>query len=485
MKIALATLGLCLTLLSALSAHNGEPVANGHKIRVKLANYDYPELVLGFHYGEKQYVKDTATIDKEGYFNFVADTLLPCGVYLLVTKPDNSFLQVLVPDSDQDFVITGDTKDAVNTMKFKGSEDNEIFYDYLRLLGKMRPEADTLRAQIGRAKGHAADSIRLAEKLTAIDKQVKKYQLDLVAKHPGTLAAKIVRSSIDPEVPENFKGDEKEVQKQKYYWVRAHYFDNLDIADPCMLRSPVMHNKIDYYVTKLVPQHPDSINAALDYIIAKTKPSPETYKYYLIHFLNYYAKSTIVGMDACYVHVAKEYYCKGLTPWTKKEDLDKICDNALRLDPILIGKIAPNITVKDKNDQPHALWDVDADYTVLFFWDPECGHCKKAAPFMVEFAKKFKDRGVKIFAVCTAVTDKAPDCWKSIEEKGFTDFLFLNYFDPYIQSRYKTLYDVRSTPQIFILDRKHEILMKRISAEQLETVMEEVMKFQEEKKLKK
>jgi len=35
---------------------------------------------------------------------------------------------------------------------------------------------------------------------------------------------------------------------------------------------------------------------------------------------------------------------------------------------------------------------------------------------------------------------------------------------------------------IFILDRKHEILSKKIGAEQLDNVMEMVMKFQEEKK---
>jgi pantoate--beta-alanine ligase len=51
-----------------------------------------------------------------------------------------------------------------------------------------------------------------------------------------------------------------------------------------------------------------------------------------------------------------------------------------------------------------------------------------------------------------------------------------------LQSRYKTLYDVQSTPQIFILDRKHEILMKKVGAEELIKVMEGVMLFQEEKK---
>jgi len=465
--------------------------AGGHKIRIKLDNYPYQELTLGFHYGDKQYVKDTATADAEGWFTFQADTLLPCGVYLFVLKPDNSFIQVLLPADDQDFSMTTDAKDAVGKMKVKGSSDNEVFYEYLRYLNQLRPEADTLRAQITRAKGNPADSTRLASKLAELDKSVKKYQGDLVAKHPGFISTKIVKASIEPEIPE-FKGDEKEVQRKKYYWYREHFFDNLDLSDPCLLRSPVLHPKIDQYVTKVVPQHPDSVNLAVDYVIGKMKDAKENYKFYLVHFLNFYAKSQLVGFDACYVHIAKKYYCAGQASWSKKEDVEKICDNAARLEPILIGKIAPDITVMDRNNKPHRLWEVDADYTVLFFWAPDCGHCKKAAPHMVEFAKKYKDKGVKVFAICTAVVTAKDDsntlekanghCWKGLEEKGFTDDLFMNMSDPYIRSRYKSLYDVQTTPQIFILDRKHEILSKRIGAEQLDNVMDMVMKFQEEKK---
>lgn len=476
MKRTFATLlfSTCLSLLAFATPP-------GYKIRVKLDNYNQQELILGWHYGEKQYVKDTVTVGADGWFTFQADTLLPCGVYLLVLKPDNNFIQVLINDTEQNITVTGDAKDAVSTLKFKGSADNDLFYNYLRYLNAQRPESDTLRAQLARAKGNKADSTRIAQQIMGIDKKVRKYQTDLIAKHPGTVSAKIIKGSLEPEIPE-YTGDEKTVQRNKYYWARGHYFDNIDLADPCLLHSPILFSKVDYYVNKMIPQHPDSINIALDYILGKMKSSPENYKYFLIHFLNYYAKSTFVGMDACYVHLAKNYYCTNQAPWMQTEDLEKICDNAARLEPILIGKIAPNITVKDRNNQPMSLWDVDADYTVLFFWDPECSHCKKAAPFMVEFANKFKDRGVKIFAVCTAVSDKGPECWKSAEEKGFSDILFLNTYDPYIQSRYKTLYDVKSTPQIFILDRKHEILMKRIGAEQLPEVMEEVMRFQEEKK---
>ena len=465
----------------------------GYKIRVKLENYASNELIIGFHYGEKQYVKDTVTLGSDGYFTFESDTLFPPGVYLLVLKPDNNFIQILLDDKNQQFTVTTDAKDSVTKMKIKGSQDNEVFYEYLGYLNKQRPLADTLRAQMGRAKGNVADSTRIANKITDIDKAVKKTQHDLIAKYPNTLAAKIVKAAIEPETPD-FKGDEKDVARRKFYWLREHFFDNIDVADPAMLRSPVMHGKIDYFITKITPQHPDTVNAALDFLFNKMKGknNGENYKYYLIHFLNYYAKSNIVGFDACYVHIANEYYCRGQASWTKKEDLEKICDNARRLSPILIGRVAPNITVMDRKDQPHALWDVDADYTVLFFWATDCGHCKKAAPHMVEFAKKFKDRGVKVFAVCTGVVTAKEDantpekvhdsCWKGLEEKEFSEDLFFNTYDPYIRSRYKMIFDVQTTPQVFILNRNHEILMKRIGAEQLGEVMEQVMKFQEEKK---
>ena len=476
-RIPLFLLAVLISISAAL-ANNGDP---GYNIRVKMDNYAETQLVLGFYYGEKTYVKDTADLGPDGYFTFTADTLLPCGVYLLVTKPDNNFIQFLLSSTEQRFTIHTDVKDSVNKMKFKGSDDNQRFYDYLQFLGKMRPEADSLRAQLNRVKSNPADSLRITNKLADLDKQVKKLQTDLTTKYPGSMTAKIVKSSIEPEPP-TFTGDEKDVNFKRYYWYKAHYFDNIDVDDPCMLHGPVLHNKIDQFVNKVTPQHPDSLNIAIDQVLGRMKPNSENFKYYLIHFLNYYAKSNIVGMDGCYVHIVKKYYANNLAPWTKKEDLEKIIDNANRLEPILIGKIAPNITVFDRNNQPHALWDVDSDYTVLFFWAPDCGHCKKAAPFMVDFAKAYQNRGVKVFAVCTATGDKVGECWKGVEEKGFTDDLFMNMQDQYLRSRYKTLYDVQTTPQIFILDRKHEILMKRISAEELNKVMDQVIKFQEDKK---
>ncbi|MCB0639583.1 MAG: redoxin domain-containing protein, partial [Lewinella sp.] len=262
-------------------------------------------------------------------------------------------------------------------------------------------------------------------------------------------------------------------QRQRWRWTIDHYFDHLDIGDPRMLRTPFLFQRVDYFVQKLTVQHPDSISLAIDRVLEGMKPAPETFKYYLIHFLNFYAASKFVGMDAVYVHLVDNYYAHGLAPWTEQEQLDKIVDNANRLRPLLIGRVAPDIRMERRDGSAISLHDVDAEYTVLYFWRYDCGHCKESTPHMKEFYEAFHDRGVELFAVCAKFRDEVPGCWDYIDENEIGDWL--HTVDPYGRSRYASIYDLTTTPQIYILNRNKEIISKRIGAEQLPEVMEQIM----------
>jgi thiol-disulfide isomerase/thioredoxin len=213
------------------------------------------------------------------------------------------------------------------------------------------------------------------------------------------------------------------------------------------------------------------------------EPSEETYKFYLIHFLNEYAKSKFVGMDAVYVHIGEKYYCSGKAWWVDEEQLNKICSNVEKLKPILIGKVAPNIAVQRKDGTTISLHDVKSDFTVLFFWDPECGHCKKSIPDVVKFYDKFSSKGVEIFAVCTKTGTDTKGCWDAIEERDMAKWI--NTTDPFLKSKYKTLYDIRTTPKIFVLDKDKKIISKGIGGEQLEEVLENAIINMEKEQLNK
>jgi thiol-disulfide isomerase/thioredoxin len=443
----------------------------GYDIQVKIDHYEQDTLFLGFYYGEKQYLKDTAVL-KNGRYHFKNTEPLKPGSYLLILPPDNQFVQLHINKNNQKLDLRFDATDPVQTIDAKGDPDNTAFYAYVRYLSELRPRADEIRKQIE----DAPDEVKqiLEQRLQELNQEVTAFQKKIVADNPGTITALLVNNFIERPLPDfSDIEDPKERQLKQYRYFMDHYFDGMQWDDESLIRTSFFYQKVHDYVTKHTIQVPDTINKALDYVLTRMQGNEDAFKFFLVHFVNHFAKSQIIGMDAVYVHLVDNYYDKGAAPWIDEEQLEKMRKNAASLRPILIGKIAPDIRMTRRDGSKIALHEIESPYTVLMFWSPDCGHCKKAMPKVLEFFEAFKDKGVFMFSVCTKLTDKVDECWKMIDEKGMD--VFLNVVDPYHQSRFSLLYDVKTTPQIFILDEKKEIIMKRISTEQLPEVMEELL----------
>ena len=468
---------LVLLLFSTLCLFNSHLKASngGHQISVKLKNYAEAQLFLGYHYGDKQYLQDTVEKDDKGFFVFEGDEPLPPGVYLVVMAPDNKYFQLLITNEEQKFKVFADAENPTKGIRFENAPDNELFYEYLAFLEEKKPMADQLAAEIEAAESEE-EKKAIQEKRSRIDEEVREFQERLMQRSPASLTAAIIKANLPADMQE-FEGTEEDIQWKRWRYTQDHYFDNLDLGDPRMLRTPFLFQRVDYFVHKLQIQHPDSIAKAIDYVLDRMKPAEETFKFYLIHFLNEYARSNIVGMHAVYVHLVNNYYAKGLAPWTEEEQLKKILENAKALEPLLIGKIAPNIRLEKRDGSPIELHDIESEYTILYFWRYDCGHCKKSTPDIKAFYEKYKDKGVKIVAVCAKFTDEIPDCWKYIDENGIGDWL--HTVDEFHRSRFMTVYNIKSTPQLYILDRNKEIISKRIGAEQLEEVMDKIIEMRE------
>lgn len=453
-------------------AMQGLNAQEGHRIEVQIDGYEPSELYLGYHYGDKQYLLDTAQLEN-GQFVFSGEAPLKGGVYLIVMAPDNNFFQVLVTEEEQHFSLKTQADAPTAKLKASNAPDNTLFNTYMQFLEQQKPKAEQIAKSLELASTDE-EKEALREQREAVDAEVRSYQQNLLDKHPNTLTAAIVRANIPLDMPE-FEGSEEEQQRKRWRYTQQHYFDNLDLADPRMLRSPFLFQRVDYFVNKLQVQHPDTIAQAIDFVLERMKPAEETFKFYLIHFLNEAARSKIVGMDALYVHIADKYYATGLAPWTEEEQLTKIINNAKDLKPTLIGKIAPDIALQKRDGSPISLHEVESPYTVLYFWRHDCGHCKKSTPDMKAFYEKYKDKGVQLVAVCAKFSDEIEKCWEYVDENEIGDWLHL--VDTYHRSRYMTVYNIKSTPQLFILGPDKEILSKRIGAEQLEEVLDRIIEM--------
>ncbi len=441
-------------------------------VSIEINNYENDTLIVGNYFGEKQLVKDTLFSKGKGKFLWTDTIQPPQGVYLLLFKPSNNFIQFMVPQTESKFALTCNYKDLTD-VKFKGSKDNNLFYDYMDFLKDKRVLADTLRSKIERAKKQNTTDKASQDALDNLDKDVKKQQQEIISKNPNTLTALLLKGNTEIDVPEfaDLPADSSKIRR--YYYYKQHYFDNIDMNHPALIRTPFIHQKIDYYINKVSNQQPDSLMKTIDIVLSKLENNPEAYRYYLADLLNKFAAMKIVGHDALYIHMVDNYYRKGKASWISEENLKKMGDEADKMKPTLIGNLIPDITTYHKDGSAVRLYDLKSKFTILFLWDPTCGNCTKSVPFVVDFKEKHKHEDIAVLTICNKGGEKTNTCWPYIEEKNMSKLI--NTADEY--QRYNQKLRVEKFPKIYILDQDKRILIKDFPAEKLDEIFLEISKY--------
>lgn len=438
---------------------------NGYKITVQLKQYKGGMMYLAQYMGKKTYMADSAMLNDQGIAVLQGKEALPGGIYLVVFPGKTRYFELLLDSKQENFSVIADTTDLINKTVYKNSPENDLFLAYNKFLSK-DVTAMSKDAQALYAKRTAADSAAARQVQTEIGKKLQAYRSDVIEKHPKSLLTGIFRMMKDPEVPAK-PADADSNFAYRYY--RSHYWDNTDLTDGRLARTPVLEDKLNRYFTQLVPMEPDSINAAADQVIAMTRKDKENFKFVLWWLTSTYESSPYMGMDAVFVHLVEKYYVTGDAYWLNDEQLNKIISRAYSIAPNLIGQQAPPLEVKDSAMKPVSLYTTKGKFTVLVFWDPTCGHCKVEVPKLDSaYNASWKKKGVTIIGFKTEGTKEQ---WsKFIQEHHLTGWI--HAWDPDTQSNYRRLYDVYSTPVIYLLDEKKKIVAKRLGVEQLNDFIE-------------
>jgi len=482
-------------LTLALSAFTLTSFSQKFKFNFKVEGLQDTLVYLANYYGSKQYYKDTAQVDSKGYFTFEGEELYPGGIYLMVMPDKSGYYELIISGKETSFTMECNKENFIQSMKIKGSPENESFYEYQRFVTEKGIFAQTIQQKVEAIKDNKDSTKKYQEMLDVVNKEVDEFKKEFIAKYPDMFISKILLAGKDPVIPEDkppFK-DESDEKAWDFNYFKSHYFDDFDFQDDRLLRSPVFHRKLSYYMTKLVVQIPDSITKEADAIIAKTQGNKETFKY-TVHFItNHYEKSKVMGMDAVFVHMAEKYYLTGQVFWMDSTKLAKVDERAKALKPLLIGKVAPNIILPDTSGEKGKwinMHELPNDFVILYFWDPGCGHCKKATPKLRDwYNEEAKKYDAEVFAVCTELETKE---WiKFIKSKKLS---FINVSDnPEINKNaanyihlttlnslnFRSIYDIYSTPVVYVLDKNKEIIAKRLGVEQLGDFLERYKKEQD------
>jgi thiol-disulfide isomerase/thioredoxin len=470
MKMIFNVFLLSLTIFTAQAGEPKQAGSKGFNIKLTVKGLENTSMILANYYGDKQYVKDTFQFDSKAVITLKADTSLPGGVYLAVFPAlNNRYFEFIA--GEPSFTLSTDTTDLTGHMKTSGSIENDLFYRDIFFLADKKKTADSLQA-VYKAEKDTARKNATMKQLTQIDKEVKDHRNEIITKQPDLFYAKLLKSMTDITVPDAPKDANGKVTDEAFQWrfYKAHYWDNVDLKDERLLRCPVLHNKLKTFMNQTTVQHPDSIIASGEDVLSKTDKKNEMYRYIVTYIFNEMANSKIMGFDNAYVYFAQNYFCKdALTPWIDTTKRFKICDRANRLAPVLIGKPAQRLILwtDSTETQWKNLYDLKNKWTVLAFWDPDCGHCKKEIPVLAEAYHKLKESkiDVEVYAPAIMDMDNYKD-WREFIEKNNLDWI--NVCDAKRHSNFRYEWDLQSTPQLFVLDKDKKIVARRISADQIE-----------------
>ncbi|MEM7660300.1 MAG: redoxin domain-containing protein, partial [Bacteroidota bacterium] len=358
------------------------------------------------------------------------------------------------------------------SMEVIGDEENELFYADMHFIAEQRRQANALQSQLKALPKGSPEAETKQQELAAINDKVQNYRQQFLAEHPDFLYAKMLKALEEPQVPEPPKNADGSLVDSlfAFTYYRAHFFDNFDFSDDRLLRTPIFQQKINQYMDKLTAKLPDSIAVAADHLIELSRSNDEVFRYMVVHFLNKYANSKIMGMDGVYVHLVEKYYLSGDAWWADEETLKKMEERAKAISPTLINRKAPNFWVPDANGQRQTLHEQAGEFTVLYFWDIDCGHCKKVTPKLSEAFRQYHNHDIRLMTV--SINGDQAGWEKRLEEYGLTGQPNTTHtHDPLRQSQFDGWYDLRSTPRLFLLDKEKKIVAKQISVFQMQEIL--------------
>jgi len=428
-----------------------------HRISAHIKGLANQKAYLAHFYGPTQFMpRDTAQADAEGRLVFDGAKSLPGGLYMVVVN-SKPMLQLVI--GEQEFSFEADTLDIIGSMKVTGSRENTLFYDYQKYLSKKYGDIAKLRQQAG---ANPAATKQVAE----LQKEIDTYRKDFLSKNAGTLTAKLFNAASDPEVPTAPKlpnGRPDSVWVFNYY--KSHFLDGFDFSDERMVRTPFLQQKLERYLKELTVQTVDSLIPAADYLVNKAKANKDVLSYTIWFVTNQYEQQkTVLNTEGLFVHMAEKYWLTGVMPLNDTATRKDIRERVRILKPLLAGKVLPNLALQDTLGRVRSLHDIKADYTVVFFYSPECGHCRESAPKLRKFYEANKAKGLQIYAVAI---DQKPEDWKKFIRE-FKIGNMVNVYGPSAPISYRDRYDVYSTPTVYILDKNKKILARRLPVEDLE-----------------
>ena len=463
-----------LFITTALFAHG-----QNFKVTLQAPGFINGIAYLTYHYGKNFNVEDSAAISNKGVAVFEGKRKLPGGIYAVFLPGKAKYVDFFI-DKEQVINIKIDSTDLLNKTVITGSKQNILFQDYQKFMAERGKAWEQERAAYTQSRTKQDSALHEANYIK-LNNELNDYRENIIRNQPQSMMAATLNAMKEPPLLHAAPKTHSD-SLENYYYYKKHYWDGVTFMDDRIIRSPFFLPKYEKYYREIIAQQSDSIIIDADYQLLLARSSPEMYKFMLNWLTDEYINPKYMGQDAVFVHLFNKYHSKGLTSWLNEKQQETISRRAYMLMANLIGAKAADLEMIDTSNKAASLYSLKADYTIVCFWDPHCGHCKEEVPRLDSIYKaSWKAHGVKMYGVLSGDTKEnlKADWTKFIDEHHLGEWTHvyqtkeMEAADNAAQkASYRQLYDVTMTPTLFLLDKDKNIIGKKLTWQQLDELLQ-------------
>lgn len=253
--------------------------------------------------------------------------------------------------------------------------------------------------------------------------------------------------------------------EQRADFLVKHYWDNVNFADTNYIHHPDITEQAwaDYCdILKHVPLA--TAQEAVRKTIDRTNVSKEVFLY-ITDLADKYLYDPNSPMRY------EEYYIPVLEAMIASPVLDKV--EKIRPEARLklahknrIGTKALNFTYTLASGAQGSLYQLNADYILLFINNPGCHACSETIEGLKNATIVNKLLQSKKLALLSIYPDEELNEWR----KHLNEFPkeWINGYDKKLTIKEKELYDLKAIPTLYLLDKEKTVILKDATAQQIE-----------------
>lgn len=445
-------LGIYIVVLTSWGAAMAQ---KGLRIEAKIANAKPMRLILAQYFAGQQMPLDTAILSADGRIVWQTDEPIPEGVCRIVGLGRG--LDIFVAGSQQ-FSFESDFKDVIASIRFKNSPENTLFFEYQRELRRRYQAALAERQRMGIKDD---SDPRWRSRFQELNQQVKNFVDSLYKKYPTYLSTRFLKSYQEPSLPilpVRQLSAKDSVYLRNYAW--EHFFDNSFLSDERMVYTSTVPARFERFLKALPQFERENRNKWVDNLIQKTKGTTELRKYIIGGLAQRVELTSNPDFDQLFDQIVDNYVENDTKLWDAST-LQRLKELKAIKANMSTGKEFPKLSLTTSEGKPFKWEDVHSDYTLLFFFDPGCSHCREATPALATLAKQYSTK-MKVIAVTLDPNEVA---WKEFIQQFQTEH-FINVRDANRSIEFYKL-GVIEYPTIYLLDRDKKIVGRWLKVEEL------------------